>query len=88
MSKYEVVQDDDTDVLFGNPFEGEDLEDGGDFRDVGSRERKGDDYNGGGLRPMSLEYVSFFFFSKMISVTIYRVTIGLRLILGTKRDVR
>ena len=31
-SSYEVVQEDDTDVLFGNPFEGEDLEEGLDDR--------------------------------------------------------
>ena len=32
MTSYEVVQEDDTDVLFGNPFEGEDLEEGLDDR--------------------------------------------------------
>ena len=32
MKSYEVVQEDDTDVLFGNPFEGEDLEEGLDDR--------------------------------------------------------
>ena len=54
-SSYEVVQEDDTDVLFGNPFEGEDLEEGLDDRGAFSGISKGGDE---GLKPMSLEYVS------------------------------
>ena len=53
MTSYEVVQEDDTDVLFGNPFEGEDLEVGNDVATFSGISKGGDE----GLKPMSLEYV-------------------------------
>ena len=64
-SSYEVVQEDDTDVLFGNPFEGEDLEEGLDDRGAFSGISKGGDE---GLKPMSLEYVYFFLLTNVFSL--------------------